>query len=318
MARPLRVEFPGAFYHITSRGNEKKIIFNSDEDRERFFRYLKEACRRFAVRIHAYCLMGNHYHLLLETPQANLCRYMQMINSGYTTYFNFKHRRSGHLFAGRYKAILIEEDSYAQELSRYIHLNPVRARIVRTPEEYAWSSYNYYICSKKSPEFLTVKFVLRYFAHRENEARKKYRRFVETSLSSEMANPFKKVRAGLILGTDKFVQLIKDRYLDHEKNCKDLPSLRELRKNHLSPEAIINVLKGEEDLTERERVRMTAYFLRKHTGETLEEIGRRFPRELSAPTISKIVSKFDGKREKNGHLDEKFKAVEEKLSSGKV
>ncbi|MCK5545000.1 MAG: transposase, partial [Desulfobulbaceae bacterium] len=141
MARPLRITFPGAFYHITSRGNEGKVVFKSKRDREKFLEYLESATKRYDALIHAYCLMDNHYHLMVETPSGNLPQIMRHINGAYTTYFNIKRKRSGHLFQGRYKAILVEIDEYAKELSRYIHLNPVRAGMVEKPEAYQWSSY---------------------------------------------------------------------------------------------------------------------------------------------------------------------------------
>src|SRR4030066_1532561 len=151
MARPLRIEFPGAYYHITSRGNERKAIFKNMGDRESFLSYLKLAYLRYGVVIHVFCLMNNHYHLLLETPKGNLSQIMRYINGAYSIYFNVKHKRTGHLFQGRYKAILVDADEYAGELSRYIHLNPVRAGIVSKPEQYLWSSYQYYV-GKKKPE----------------------------------------------------------------------------------------------------------------------------------------------------------------------
>jgi putative transposase len=144
MARPLRITYPDAFYHITSRGNEQKPVFKSRKDRIKFLEYLESATERYNAVIHAYCLMDNHYHLLLETPSGNLSRIMAHINGAYTAYFNRKRDRAGHLFQGRYKAIVVEADEYAKELSRYIHLNPVRAKIVELPEGYEWSSYIYY------------------------------------------------------------------------------------------------------------------------------------------------------------------------------
>ena len=139
MARPLRICYPGAFYHITARGNERKAIFKSNQDRVKFLSYLETAYKRYGALIHGYCLMDNHYHLLLETPGENLSQVMHHINGAYTTYYNVKRKRSGHLFQGRYKAIVVEKDAYCQELSRYIHLNPVRAGIVKSVDEYPWS-----------------------------------------------------------------------------------------------------------------------------------------------------------------------------------
>ena len=145
MARPLRIQYPGAWYHVTSRGNERKAIFRSKKDRERFLSYLESAHNRYGAIVHVYCLMKNHYHILLETPRSNLSQILHHINGAYTSYFNAKSERSGHLFQGRYKAILVEKDAYCQELSRYIHLNPVRAGLVESSSEFPWSSYPYYI-----------------------------------------------------------------------------------------------------------------------------------------------------------------------------
>jgi REP element-mobilizing transposase RayT len=145
MARPLRVEYPGAFYHVINRGNSLEKIFTSTRDYEKFLQYLEKAAERFALIIHTYCLMDNHYHLLIETPEPNLSMTMQWLNVSYATYFNRKQDRSGHLFQGRFKAILIDADAYLKHLSRYIHLNPVRAGIINTPRQYHWSSYPSFI-----------------------------------------------------------------------------------------------------------------------------------------------------------------------------
>ena len=183
MARQLRIEYPGAFYHITSRGNERKPVFKSQRDREKFLEYLESASERYEAVIHVYCLMDNHYHLLIETPAGNLSRIMQHINGAYTTYFNVKRQRSGHLFQGRYKSILVQADEYAKELSRYIHLNPVRAGMVEKPEEYEWSSYAYYAVKNKKPEWLYTDFILGYFGKKYSTAQRKYQEFV-TSMPS--------------------------------------------------------------------------------------------------------------------------------------
>jgi putative transposase len=151
MARPLRIVYPGAYYHVMSRGNEQKEIFKSQRDREKFLEYLASANERYGAIIQAYCLMSNHYHLLLETPEGNLPQIMRHINGAYTTYFNVKRKRSGHLFQGRYKAILVDADSYAAELSRYIHLNPIRVGLAERSEDYPWSSYRSYIGQSPPP-----------------------------------------------------------------------------------------------------------------------------------------------------------------------
>ena len=135
MARPLRVEYAGAYYHVMNRGNARDKIFYGDRDRERFLQYLAISAQRFSIIIHAYCLMTNHYHLLVETPEPNLSAAIQWLNVSYATYLNKKRRRSGHLFQGRFKSILVQADEWFKYLSRYIHLNPVRARIVKKPND---------------------------------------------------------------------------------------------------------------------------------------------------------------------------------------
>ena len=152
MARPLRIEYEDAFYHITTRGNEQKNIFRDTSDREKFLGYLESATERYCAVIHSYCLMDNHYHLFIQTPAGNLSQIMQHINGAYTTYYNIKRKRSGHLFQGRYNALLVDADTYARELSRYIHLNPVRAGVVEKPGHYKWSSYLSYLHASNKPE----------------------------------------------------------------------------------------------------------------------------------------------------------------------
>jgi len=182
MARPLRISYPGAFYHITARGNEKKDIYKNDRDRKKFLEYLESATERYGARIHVYCLMGNHYHLLLETPNGNLSEIMRHINGAYTTYYNIKRGRSGHLLQGRYRALLLDADEYAEALSRYIHLNPVKAGIVEKPEAYPWSSCQDYFGMRISPDWLHQDFILSFFGKKESTARKGYREFCEKRL----------------------------------------------------------------------------------------------------------------------------------------
>jgi len=205
MARPLRIEYPGAFYHVTSRGNERKEIFKSAADREQFLFYLASACARYGAIIHAYCLMTNHYHLMIETPFGNLSLIMKYINSSYATYFNIKRKRAGHLLQGRYKSILIEADSYVAELSRYMHLNPVRARMVKFPEDYIWSSYCFYI-EGSEPSWLTTRFILGYFGTEGSESRRNYRLFVNDKVAGEYPSPLMGVVGSTILGSDDFVR----------------------------------------------------------------------------------------------------------------
>ena len=160
MARPLRIEYPGAFYHVMNRGQRQDVIYEDDRDRERFISCLERVSQQYATRIHTYCLMPNHYHLIVETPQANLSRVMQWLHVTYATYYNRRHQYAGRLFQGRYRAIVIEADAYLESLSRYIHLNPVRAKMAAHPWDYAWSSCQFFVRSLKAPEWMDVDRIL--------------------------------------------------------------------------------------------------------------------------------------------------------------
>ncbi|MDD5556867.1 MAG: transposase [bacterium] len=171
MARPLRIEYPGAWYHVSSRGNERGRIFGDDKDRLRFLEALEESIEKFEVEVHCYVLMGNHFHFLLRTLKANLSRFMQRFNTAYTAYYNLRHRRAGHLYQGRFKAIVVEADECLKDLSRYLHLNPVRLKKYKelTVEEkarilkaYRRSSLPGYIGSGKRDEFVKYDAVLDY------------------------------------------------------------------------------------------------------------------------------------------------------------
>jgi putative transposase len=171
--------------------------------------------------------MSNHYHLIIETPNGNLSQIMKHINSSYTTYYNIKRKRSGHLLQGRYKAILIDGDAYATELSRYIHLNPVRAGIVSVPEDYPWMSYRYYI-GEKTPDWLTTGFIQGYFSKDIETAREKYKLFVHDLINQVYQSPLLETVASTILGRPEFVRATQERHLNSRKADRDLPALREL------------------------------------------------------------------------------------------
>ena len=200
MSRPYRLQGEGLLYHITSRGDDRKKIFLNETDFRKFLEYLGKAKERFKFFLHAYCLMGNHYHLLLETTQANLSRIMQGLNTAYTVYYNVKRKRSGHLFQGRYKSIHVDKDSYLLELTRYIHLNPVRAKIVDKPEEYQWSSYREYLKDGKEG-FIDKAELFRYFKLSPIQ----YRKFVMDAIGKS-TNPLADIYGGFILGKAAFIK----------------------------------------------------------------------------------------------------------------
>ena len=219
MARPLRIEYEGAFYHATARGNERKRIFFSSSDCQRFKEYLREAKEKYHFLLHGYVLMSNHYHLLMETPEGNMSRVMHFINASYTSHINRKHQRSGHLFQGRYKAILVDKDNYLLELSRYIHLNPVRAQIVSRPEDYAHSSYRFYILGEEQ-NLVSRDLIWSMISSDPQSAARRYREFVESMIGREAESPLKGAHGGLVLGGERFVKealiRVKEETLQHQ------------------------------------------------------------------------------------------------------
>ena len=210
MARPLRVEFPGALYHVTARGNERRAIFRDDDDRRLLLSTLEEACAEYGLRLHAYCLMPNHYHLLAETPRANLSRAIGWLQTTYTIRFNRRHRRSGHLFQGRFKAHIVEAEDYARQLVCYVHLNPVRPRnknaIVPADrraalDQWRWSSHLAYLGRAPSPAWLCTDW-LAFFGRTRAQARRNYQNLISEAFGRPVESPWQELRGGLALGNE--------------------------------------------------------------------------------------------------------------------
>lgn len=221
MSRPLRIEFAHGLYHVTSRGDGREDIYLSDSDRELFLEVLSETLDRFNWVIHAYCLMDNHYHLLLETPDGNLSKGMRQLNGVYTQRFNRKHGRVGHVFQGRYKAIIVQKESYLLELARYIVLNPVRAEMVRSAKDWPWSSYRATSDQTDSPPWLTTTSILSAFGQRRAQAVEAYRFFV--AAGKNQPPPWANLRNQIYLGTDTFVEKMR-RKLDADQDLSEIPS----------------------------------------------------------------------------------------------
>jgi len=203
MARPLRVEYPGALYHVTCRGNARGKVFLVDPDRELFLQVLTQAVERFNWRCHAYCQMTNHYHLLVETVDPTLARGMRQLNGVYTQEFNRRHSRTGHVFQGRYKAILVERDVYLLELARYVVLNPVRAKMAPTARDWPWSSYRATAGTEVAPPLLTTDWILEQFGPSKKKAQAAYRRFVS---AGQGVTVWENLRGQIYLGSDEFIE----------------------------------------------------------------------------------------------------------------
>lgn len=316
MARPLRIEYPGATYHVTARGNERAEIFRDESDYQRLLEQLRLAQERHALVIHAYVLMRNHYHLLLETPHGNLSQAMQLINGSYTGYFNRRHRRAGHLFQGRYKSLLVEKESYLLELSRYIHLNPVRAGMVKYPEEYRWSSYRAYVGNAEE-EWLCRGLVLGSLSPAKEKARKVYREFVEEALEKEVADPFAEVFAQVILGSKGFVDRVQ-RLIEERPPDYDVPAIARFKKRPSLAEIALLVTEHygvEQERLGRARQRgnrarqVAIYLARKHTGKTLKEIARYFS-GMGYTGASQGTSRIEERRRQDAQLDNELCCLE--------
>ncbi len=222
MTRPLRLEYAGALYHVTSRGDRREEIYLDDDDRREWLQVLDHVCRRYNWVIHAYCQMTNHYHFLVETADGNLSKGMRQLNGLYTQRFNRRHGLSGHLYQGRYKAILIQKENYLLELTRYVVLNPLRADMVKKLEDWPWSSYLATINAVSAPECLDVDWLLGQFGKQRKSAIRDYVKFVMKGKG--VPSPLDQTRHQLLLGDDNFV--------GQYKQNKKPEALREISKAH--------------------------------------------------------------------------------------
>jgi len=284
MARPLRVEFAGAVYHVTARGNGGQDIFDDDTDRLKFLEVLGSTVERFAWICHAYCLLPNHYHLLVETPEANLSRGMRQLNGVYTQSFNRRHGRSGHVLQGRFKAILVEKESYLLELARYVVLNPVRAGMARYPRLWKWSSYRATAGETPPPGFLTTDWILSQFGRHRGRAREAYRQFVKEGYDVTV---WDELRGGVLLGTDRFVREIRPLLTDATAT-REVP--RKQRRVARPTLAKLFAKVGRNKATRDQAIHQAVH----EHGYTLAEVAERL--DLHYSTISQIATRVAGER----------------------
>ncbi len=277
MVRPLRVEYPSALYHVMSRGNASQDIFIDDLDRKNFLFVLAEAIKTHNLICHAYCLMDNHYHLSLETPEGNLSRAMQDINAIYTQKFNQKYQRAGHVLQGRYQAHVIEKETYLLEVVRYIVLNPVRAHLVDHPRLWRWSNYNATAGHLKSPDWLENQSTLQLFGRKKMDAQKKYRTFVKEGIGGK--SPYDDLEEGIILGSPQFVHEIWEKTNGSEE-MKDLPR----RDRVVGRPTLEEVFENVKNLEERNDAICLA---RLRCGYLISEIARYL--HLHGSTVGKIA-----------------------------
>jgi putative transposase len=321
VARPLRIEYKGAFYHITARGNERKRIFFGKGDYDKFKEYLLEAQDKYGYRLHCYVLMGNHYHLLIETPNGNMNKVLHYINGSYANYINRKRNRNGHLLQGRYKGILVDRDAYMLELSRYLHLNPVRAKIVERPEDYRQSSYRSYVKTQKEA-IVTTDLILGMVSEDGKTARRAYREYVEKGVTEEGRNPLEDVYGGVILGSRGFIKqalrMLKETALDQE----EIARRRELRKFEIEDviEAVCSyfevsadrLAEGGNDLRD-----MAIYLLKRHTSFLNRQIGELFE-GLTYSGVSKANQRFSMRMSGDRSLRKAVEKITGSMSNVKV
>lgn len=279
MTRPLRIEFEGALYHVTARGNRQEAVFVSDDDREAFLKLLGKVITRYNWICHAYCLMDNHYHLMIETPDASLSAGMRQLNGVYTQMFNRAHGKVGHVFQGRFKSILVEKESHLLELCRYVVLNPVRAHQCASPDEWQWSSYHATATGEKVAEWLTVDWVLGQFSEKRTEAQEKYREFVVDPLGLEYS-PLQSIVGQIILGGQNFVSRLAP-YLMDKTEVKEISRQQRL----VGRPCLDELFSGTAEKPQRNRAIKKAHL---DYGYTLKEIADHIGRHYS--TVSRIVS----------------------------
>ena len=274
MTRPLRLEFEGAVYHVVARGNRRENIYESNTDRHGFVSILANVCETYNWVCHAYCLMNNHYHLLVETPEANLSKGMRQLNGVYAQQFNRRNHRCGHLFQGRYKSILVDKESYLLELTRYIVLNPVRAKMVQSAHQWPWSSFRATIGYVEKPKWLQVEWVLSTFGQNKSDAIGQYIQFVAEGV--DLPSVWTDLKQQIYLGDEKFVERVQ-MLIDTGKDLSEIPSPQARPR----PKRIHEYLVLEKD---RNRAIAQAY---QSGGYTLKEIADYF--NLHYSTISIIA-----------------------------
>ena len=314
MARPLRIEYPGAFYHVMNRGHRREPIVTDERDNERFISCLERMAGQFRVVVHGYCLMTNHYHVILETPEGNLSRALQWLNVSYAAYYNSRHHYVGHLFQGRFMAVLVDAGEYLDALSRYIHLNPVRAGIESCAWAYRWSSCRYFVGSQKAPDWLETNRILAGFGRSRAVAKQRYAAYLS---EADQANPFDNVVGGSLLGPKHFIDWVGSTFLSAKKTDREIPQLKEL-KPHPQIEAIVQKVAEHFKMTP-ERVLASGrkrnigrdaaiYLSRELSGLSCQALGRHFG-GVSGASITMRFNAVARSLKKNRKLAESIKLL---------
>ncbi len=304
MSRPLRVEYENAFYHVIARGERRDAIFNCPTDKEKFLIKLGETAEKYRLLVHAYVLMDNHYHLLVETPQGNLSQAMHYLNASYGNWFRHKYDIVGSVFQGRYKAVLVEKDEYLQVLSAYIHLNPVRAGIVDRPSLYNYSSYRFYSQKLKQPAFLKIDDLLGMF----NGNRSEYRRFVAgyPKYGTEI-DPEEVYGKNALLGSEGFLRNVFKNMENaggtiDEREQHDVRDMSLVNADDIMEIMFVEMRIAEDAIWQRQRSnvyrKLLIYGLWQHTANTLKQIGEIMKMDYAAVSAMVRIFKKEMKTDK--------------------
>ncbi len=324
MARPLRIQYPGAFYHVTCRGNDRESIFRDDNDRRQFLLLLLESLATYQVVLYAFVLMSNHFHLLVQTLRANLSEFMRRFNICYTGWFNHRYKRSGHLYEGRYRALLVDADRYLLELSRYVHLNPLKLRKAGRDDiskrwqyigHYRWSSMLGYVDHRSAVDFIKYEIVLDMIG-----GRRQYRSFVQDGLTAPLNSVFKNVQYQTILGDDEFVARVKNDFVEAGSH-REQSSYRSLFSTKVSAERILKTIRevfgvsesvfGRRDKSGIERG-LAAEMLYKYSNLNLEAIGKLLGR-IDYGAVYQLRKRFKARLRSDPELDSKKSQVERRI-----
>ena len=328
MSRPLRIEYPGAYYHVMNRGLSRAAIFSIDDDYGMFLAAVEEASRYFDIRIIAFCLMTNHYHLLIHTPRGNLSRAMRHLGGVYTQRYNRLHKKDGPLFKGRYKAILVQEDEYLTHLIRYIHLNPLEANLTDHLSRYPHSSHSNYLKGKDNPSWLNVRQGLAFFGSQLKAAQKKYQLFMKDGLDPLTTSFYKKKNQPSIFGDSDFIEEIRAKYLvfdakitTESKEGRQLKGqamaaqiIRQARSSFkVTPEGIDRSRRGEPNPARFAVI----YLIQELSGLTQPEIAKLF-KIPSYRSIGTACYRFKKMIHKNASLRKKYDTIRQRCIQGRI
>jgi putative transposase len=322
MSRPIRIVYPGAWYHVMNRGRRAEDIYLDKFDYKSFIELLQETSEAWNIRIAAYCLMPNHYHMLVHTPEGNISRAMRHVNGVYTQRFNSRHHLDGHLFRGRYKSILVNGDSYLLQLVRYIHRNPLKAGIVEDMRAYPWSSHKAYLSVAKKWDWLHKGFILVLLTDNKKSQIKLYRRFMAVDGDKELEDVMARKKWPALIGPQEFMDWIKSTYQDI-KGSDEMPQTREL---YPDTDRIISSVCAYYEVackdlftskrgTFNEPRCVAIYLLRRLRRDSLKEIGKVFNLEKNS-SVSSVIERMKTRIQNSRKIKMRIKKMEDEVRKG--